>query len=207
MFTGEKMKFRFSLSCLAALSILAIQPSAQAFVEIKAGYSLLNANPSKFNDLNPVTEPVKGLQGVTADLLLNAAIMPINLGARYENFAFKKGEGIAESDIEYERISVLLNKRFIDSVGYLGFVATVGVSNEFKDNIAKTKASSSLSGSVGLEAGVKLGFLMFGVEGGYLVAPLGDLKDASGATVLSAGAPVEVDMSGGYGRGVVGFNF
>lgn len=201
------MKFRFLLPVLAAFSTLAIHSSAQAFVEIKAGYSLLNANPTKFNDLNPLTEPVKGLQGVTADLLLNAAIMPINLGARYEKFTFKKGTGVATSDIEYERISVLLNKRFIDSVGYLGFVATVGVSNEFRDNIAKTKASSSLSGSVGLETGVKLGFLMFGIEGGYLVAPLGDLKDSSGATVLVAGSPVEVDMSGGYGRAVVGFNF
>lgn len=192
---------------LAAAIILCFTTSANAFLELKVGYSLLNADPKTFNDHNVLTEPVKGLQGLTADLLLNAAIMPVNIGARYENWGFKKGTGVLASEVEYERISVILNKRFIDTVGYVGLVATVGLSNEFKDKIANNKASSSLSGSIGLETGLKFGFIMAGIEGGYLVAPLGDLKTSTGTTVTSGGSPVDVDMSGAYARAMVGFNF
>jgi hypothetical protein len=192
---------------LAAFAVFSFAPRAQAFLELKVGYSLINTDPKSFNDQDPVREAVKGMNGLTADLLLNAAIMPINIGARYETFAMKEGSGLTANDVSYERISVILNKRFIDTLGYLGMVATVGLSNEFKDKRTNNKASSSLSGSIGLETGIKFGFLMFGIEGGYLVAPLGELKTPTGGTVSTTAGPVEVDMTGAYGRAMVGFNF
>lgn len=192
---------------LTAALILTFASSANAFLELKFGYSLLSSKPKSFNDQNVLDGPIEGVHGATADLLLNAAIMPINIGARYENWGLQAGSGVTATDIEYERISVILNKRFIDTIGYVGLVATVGLSNEFKDKLTNNKASSNLSGSIGLETGLKLGFLMAGVEGGYLVAPLGDLKTANGTTVTSAGAPVKVDMSGAYARAMVGLNF
>ncbi len=197
------MKLR--LLTLAVLSLV-LSPTANAFVELKVGYSILNSDPKSYNAFNALVEPAKDLNGFTADLLLNSAIMPINIGARYEKWAVKKDGGITSSEVTFDRISVILNKRFIDTVAYLGMVATVGVSNEFKDALNR-KASSSLSGSIGLEGGMKFGFLMAGVEGGYLIAPLGDLKNSAGTTITNAGAPVKVDMSGVYARAMVGFNF
>lgn len=193
---------------LLALAILSfsVSSTANAFLELKVGYSMLNSDPKSYNDFNTLYEPAKDLNGLTADLLLNSAIMPINIGARYEKWAVKKDASVTSSEVTYDRISVILNKRFIDTVAYLGMVATVGVSNEFKDALNR-KASSSLSGSIGLEGGMKFGFLMAGVEGGYLIAPLGDLKSSTGAAVFNAGEPVKVDMSGVYARAMVGFNF
>lgn len=186
---------------------IAISPAANAFIELKGGYSLLQANPSEFNDYSAPREKVNSLTGLTGDILLNAAIMPINIGARYEQFTFDKGSGASQSKLDFQRISVVLNNRFIDTGAYVGLVATIGLSNELKDKITNNKASSSLSGSIGLEAGVKFGFLMVGVEGGYLIAPLGNLKTSTGGTVMNGSEPVTVDMSGVYGRGLVGFNF
>jgi hypothetical protein len=196
------------MKLLLTLIILVFSIHASAVVEIKGGYSWLMSKPKELNAVNGGLEDIEAFdEGFTGDILLNASMMPVNLGARYEKFNYDHRNSAGQNKVEYERISAILGKRFLDSTFFLGTVATIGLSNEFKDKVNQYKASSSLSGSLGLDMGVKLGFLMFGVEGGYLVAPLGNLKDSTGGTVLNAGQPIKVDLSGGYARGLVGFNF
>lgn len=198
---------------LLALTLLSAQ-AASAGIEIRAGYSAITVEPEEINRASVTHPKLNGLNGLTADLVLSLAAMPVRLGARYEAISGKKEEGANQIDTAWNRVSVIVGRRLFDKSFFLGPLLTVAVSNDFKHALitngtrVEYKTEDNLSASVGLETGFKFGWLMIGAELGYLYAPLGKLKTSQGATLnLPDNTPVQTDLSGSYVRGTLGFGF
>lgn len=194
--------------------LLFVSPSAHALVELKGGYSLHQTSPSGLNDAFPANPKISQLQSFSADIMANVPLMPVGLGLRYESLKRDETSGTMGSEVTWTRSSIVINKRFIDTLMYLGPIVTVGIANDFKyrssngGTSTEYKTDSQLNGTIGVEAGAKLLLLRVGVEIGYLYAPMGELKTSTGGAVTDAnGSKVTFDMSGTYMRAVVGFGF
>jgi hypothetical protein len=208
--TSRFARISFSLASVCLVTFLGIcftPANANAFLELRGSYGLYQANPSQIN--SSFTYPkLDQMTGYSADAILSLIGMPFGVGVRYEDFEKKASNAAGGYDATYKRVSLLVNKRFIDTIGYIGLLGTVGVSNDFKYAIngGATGKATGISGSAGLEAGVKLGVLLVGAELGYMYAPLSNLK-SGGSDLLVGGHTVKVDLSGAYARGTVGFAF
>ena len=204
----------FSLSCASALTLASLP--AQAMFELKLGYAVLNSNPSALNSAVGSGPSIGSQQAIVVDALVMPPKFPLGLGVRYESFTQNPGDGStvaggAKSTLT--RVSVIINKRLVDTGFYFGPIATIGVSNALtyaltKSNVtANDTASGSVTASAGLEAGAKVSLIRLGGEVGYLYAPLGNLKSSSGADVQNNGSSIAVDYSGAYARATLGFGF
>jgi hypothetical protein len=190
-------------------------PSAQALIELKGSYSLLTTSPGDINSYSDThTYPhLGGMTGIGADVLVSLPTMPVGLGVRYETFAQSVSSSTYDAKSSFQRVSVIVDSRWIDTLAYLGFLATFGVTNDFK--LTETaagvdtvfKSNGGFSATAGLEGGLKLLLLRVGAEAGYMYAPLGDLKDSNGAAVTNNSAGVKTDLSGPYVRATIGFGF
>ncbi len=186
--------------------------SAQAIVDIEGGYSILNATPGQVNSYGSSVKSASGLSkesGFSGDIRLTLPLMPFGLGVRYEDWTRKATGNTNSIDSSFKRVSLIVEHRFIDTILYLGVLSTIGLSNKFKYTVQNDQtytASGSVTGSVGVEGGVILGFLTVGAELGYLIAPLSDLKQSNGQDASNNGSSVKVNMSGGYGRITMGLN-
>jgi len=202
---------RLGLAALALIATLTLTPQARALIEIKGGYTLLNVNSGDINDANSsfVLPKLDSLTGFHADVMAMLPLMPVGLGLRYESLSRKEAGTGGEFKADWTRISLAINSRLIDTLFYLGPIATIGISNDFKYTIAGTefKTDNSLNASVGVEGGAKLGLFLAGAELGYMYAPLGDLKGASGSTITVNGHSAQADMSGVYFRIALGVGF
>lgn len=215
-FRSALLRFATSASATAAafgaFSLIA-QP-AQALVELKAAYSMFSTNPSGLNDTFAGQPKISQMQALSFDVMGNVPLMPVGLGVRHEMFSRKESNGALNSEVDWKRTSILVNKRLIDTGIYFGPVATVSFASDFKyrsDNgttRADYKTESTLTATAGLEAGFKLVLLTAGIEAGYLHAPMGNLRDSAGVEVLDgSGSKINVDLSGTYVRATVGFGF
>lgn len=199
---------------LTALVLAGIATPASALIELKAGYSVINTSPSTLNDYIAPAPKVEALQSLSADVMASLPLLPVGLGVRYETIGSSSSTSGIESKVEWQRMSILANKRFVDTGIYIGPIATVSVANEFKYKrttggvTTEYKAGDNMTASLGLEAGLKLLLLRIGAEVGYLYAPLGELKDSAGVVAAdSSGTAVKPDLSGAYYRAVIGFGF
>lgn len=188
--------------------------ASHALIELKAGYSQFSTSPGTLNDQFPGNPKISQMQAISFDVMGNVPLMPVGLGVRHEMFSRKESDGGLRSEIDWKRTSILVNKRLIDTVMYLGPVATVSFASDFKyssDSGATTtnyKTESQLTATAGVEAGFKLALLSLGAEIGYLHAPVGELRDSAGVAVTNAsGSKINVDLSGPYMRASVGFGF
>lgn len=212
------MKKTLSLSFVASsfltlLAIFAIQP-ANALIELKGGYSMHTTSPSGLNDAFPSNPKIEQMQSISVDIMGNVPLMPVGLGVRHEILKRSETSGTMGSSVDWTRTSILVNKRFIDTLIYLGPIATFSVASDFKyrstngSTSTDYKTDSQLTATVGLEAGLKLLLLRVGAEVGYLYAPMGELKTSTGTPATNAGgSKVTFDLSGTYMRAVVGFGF
>ena len=212
------MKSSTLLSSALALATVATitvssQP-AQALVELKAAYSQFSTNPSGLNDNFAGQPKISQMQALSFDVMGRVPLMPVGLGVRHEMFSRKENAGVMNSEVDWKRTSILVNKRLIDTGIYLGPVATVSFASDFKyrsvngTTRADYKTESTLTATAGVEAGFKMALLSAGIEAGYLHAPMGNLRDAAGIEVLDgSGSKVNVDLSGTYLRATVGFGF
>lgn len=206
-----------TLFAIAFLSFAAT--TSHALIELRGAVALLNANPSELHAFTseafPSSPKPARMNGVAVDVIATLPIMPVGVGARLETF---KGSDTAvgtEAGVEWKRISVLLNKRFVDRGVYLGPVLTVGISNDFKyrtgpvGSTQEFRAKDPFSASIGIEAGVSLFVIKLGGEVGYLHAPVGNLKNADtlAEPTLASGEKVKADMSGTYARATLGLSF
>ncbi len=179
---------------------------AQAETEFRARFSLLAANPSAVNEALAPYPETKTLRSYGADLIFTLPSMPVGLGGRYEKFFAQQSNSIGESAADWTRVSILINSRIVDEDYYLGPIATIGVSNQFRYTTTPTgspsleyKSDGNLSGTLAAEAGYKFSNWILGGELGYMYAPLGDLKDSSGQSVQnSGGGGVTTDLGGFY---------
>lgn len=209
------IRIQIASIAFAAAALVALVPTpAHALIELKAGYSMLTTSPGDLNDAFATFPKVSGMTIFSADVMASLPLLPVGMGVRYETIGAEESSGAMKSKVEWKRMSVLVNKRFIDTGIYLGPVATVSVANDFKYKTSNGgtetdyKSGEQLSATVGLEAGLKLMLFRVGAEVGYFYAPIGELKDSDGAVVNGAGgSPAKVDMSGPYYRAMIGFGF
>lgn len=211
-------RFRFA-NLFAFAFVISASSTSLALLELRGAVSLLNANPSElhgFMSESFSTSPkLSRLQGVSFDAIATFQTMPVGVGARLETFKGNDSGVGTETEIDWKRVSILLNKRFVDRSVYLGPIITVGISNDLKfrtGSVGSTqefRAKDPFSASIGVEAGLSLFFLKLGGEVGYLHAPLGNLKNAETLVepTLASGEKVKTDMSGTYARATVGLSF
>ena len=207
-----------SLGLTVLMSFLTgfISVPAQALIELRGGYSYLNTNPKDINNSSTGLPELRVMNSVSADALASVVGMPLSLGVRYETFTAKPvATTTGQVESTWTRVSVLAGKRLMDQAYWIGPLATVGVSNDFKykttvgSTVTNYRTSGNISASLGLEAGVRLSILRVGLEAGYMYAPLGDLKNSSTGlnATQSDGTAVKADLSGPYARALVGFAF
>lgn len=200
---------------LAFVCVFAFTGRAQALLDLRATYAMLQVNPEALNtQVGPAFPKLAGMQAFGADAIASLPAFPLGLGVRYERFASDKTSATGEAEAKYIRTSVIVTKRFIDTGAYFGLIATGGISNDFTYETTaagvrtRYKADSGFSASAGFEAGMNLMVLKIGAEAGYMHAPLGNLKSSSGVELTDvAGNKIKTDLSGTYVRAVVGFGF
>ena len=206
---------KFSTHFAALIAIIAGVSSfalpAQAILELRGGYVSDQVDASDINSKFSANPSLKTMTGFNADAILSLPLMPIGFGVRYEQLEDKESNSAASFDATLKRVSLILNKRFIDTFGYLGVIGTIGVSNDFQYKFTyagatTTTKATGLSGTLGVEGGVKLGFFLLGAEVGYLYAPLSKLQE-NGQDYTTGGHTVSAKLDGVYARGSVGFSF
>ncbi len=209
----NRMTLGFALIAITSL-VTGLSSTANAVIELKGGYTLHQTSPGGLNDAFAGAPKIDQMQSISFDVMGNVPLLPVGLGVRHETLKRNETAGANGSEVNWSRTSILVNKRFIDTLVYLGPIATFSVASDFKyrSTIAGVstdyKTDSQLNATVGVEAGAKLTLLRIGAEVGYHYAPMGELKTSAGVPVTNgAGEKVTFDMSGTYARVVVGFGF
>ena len=178
--------------------------SAQALFEARlhGGQQIVSQD---FNDFKNITFDkllnLKISNAAGVDLVFDLPFFPVGIGLRYEQIKSSLENSDFHVELESERQSILINKRFIDFVGYFGLIGTLGFSHnntysvKILDVVKRNeKPETDLSYSVGIEGGFKIVALQIGLELGYL-----DWK--------MKGNSEDLDFSGYYGKVLLGFGF
>lgn len=196
-------KIGILLLCLLGVS------SANALVEARLTYGALASKPDLATIYNGTTSvpAVAPNVGVGFDAIFIVPIIGIGGGLRYENLGFTASSGSLEYKSQATRTSILLNWRLIDTLMYLGPIASIGMThtNSMKwsegANRAEFAPDSSASYTVGLEAGVGLLGFLVGAEAGYQNMKWNRMKDSTGTITNTP----DLDMSGTYFKIILGF--
>lgn len=192
------------------LATCLISSSAHALLEARVSYGLLASNPdlaSIYNGASSNVPSVSPNYGLGLDALIVLPIVGLGAGIRYENLGFKVSNNGLEYTTSATRTAALINYRIINTLMYLGPIASYGLSH---DNSIKWTSGSTTSDfkigdctsySVGLEAGVKLIGFMVGGEAGYESMKWSSMTDKN--SVVSG--TKSLDMSGTYFKVMLGF--
>jgi hypothetical protein len=192
---------------LLILSVLFAIPSYALF-EARINYGLLQTKPSLdqlYSGASSIpTVPV--VYGYGADAIVSVPFLGWGLGLRYESLGFKASSSTLEFKNEVTRTSIVANKRFLDTLVYLGPIFTFGIAHDLSmtvtdNSVQQSKFSSNkcFSYSAGIEGGASLIGLMVGAELGYQSMKFTDATDANGS--LSSR---DIDMSGTYAKISIG---
>ncbi|MCB0368724.1 MAG: hypothetical protein KDD45_04570 [Bdellovibrionales bacterium] len=193
------------------ITLLGFQ-SANALVEARLSYGLLSSNPDLatiYNGTTSVPSVVPNM-GLGVDAIFVVPIIGIGGGLRYENLGFTASSNGLEYKSQLTRTSLVVNYRIINTLMYLGPIATVGVSHssniKWTDSNGATSSAdltpdSTSSYSVGLEAGLGLMGFIVGAEVGYQNLKWNTLKDSKGTITTTP----DLDMSGTYAKIMFGF--
>lgn len=194
--------FKKSLSILALT--LGFSWSAQALIELrvhpgvqKATHNFSNAAGVSHSDkLQFEYLPAFGL-----DVLVDLPLVPFGFGVRHEQLGGSISPTGYEVTLQAQRQSLLINKRLLDFIGYLGVIGSLGInhSNEYvlkvgSSTLRDEKPSTNFSYSIGVEAGANLLGFQMGAEAGYM-------------SYVMKGKSEEVDLSGLYAKLMVGIGF
>jgi len=213
------------LFLIAFLSCM-ISP-AHALVDIRAGYGMSMGSPTQLNnDLDHSISGatgIKALSGLNADVVVNLPLVPIGFGLRYESLSSSISTTIPgtsasfNTKLQNDRIALLLNYRIIDTLVYVGPIATYGLVNTSKLTFdcgsctpathLNGKAASASSYSLGVEGGAKLLQFRVGGELGYSSYIGKDYTDGSNVYQDYTGSNVKVDLTGVYAKILVGIGF
>ncbi len=200
---------RFLFLLLAIFSV----HSAHALVEARLSYGLLGSNPNLASIYDPAgTTAVPSIvpnMGLGIDAIFVIPVIGLGGGLRYENLGFTASSNGLEYKSQITRTSLVVNFRLINTLIYLGPIATIGLSHS--NNIKWTDSNTNLSAdltpdsassySVGLEAGVTLLGFVIGAEAGYQNLKWSTLKDSKGLITSNP----DLDMSGTYAKIMFGF--
>ncbi len=214
------MKAIFSL-----LALFAFAEPANAIFELRANVTYHSINPGSLNDYlaggdlgdEADFEEINSMYTIGGDGIFTLPFVPIGVGARYEWIGIPDQES---EDIEFSfstsRLSLLVNYRILDMFFFLGPIATLGLyhSLEFKvdgesggiDFDLEVDSYRATSYSLGIEGGVSLGLFLVGAEVGYMHWSFEGLKDGD-SHLTNDDAFKEIDLSGLYGKLLVGLSF
>ncbi len=174
---------------------------AHALIELRGHIAAHQTNI----DVGEGFPEIKALPGFGADVLVDLPLVPFGFGLRYEQLGAKAKDSTLNTELEVKttRTSVLINKRFVDTLLFLGVIGSIGLSQKATVDLAigSNKASfdaenDGLNYTIGVEGGGKLLGLMVGGELGYAI---NKFKDDSGVD-----GP---DMGGTYVKLMLGFGF
>jgi hypothetical protein len=184
---------------------------AQALVEARLTYGLLGSQPNlaALYSGAPASLPtVTPTYGIGADLLISPPLMSWGAGVRYENMGVSATSGATEFKADYTRTALLLNYRIIDTLLFLGPIASYGLSHsgnikalQSGTETSNWSSTSISSYSIGLEAGVKLIGFRLGAEAGYEDFRWKGATDSLGSVATAQ----DINMSGTYAKILVGF--
>lgn len=175
---------------------LLISLNANALFEIRAGYGVQTPGEQDLTS----TSNLSTMTGFNVDAIVEIPMVPVGLGLRYEDMGFDLDQPGFTASSEMQRTSILVNYRLIDMFLYFGPIASIGLINDasISSAVGNAEFTSSMTYSLGVEGGVSLGLIQVGAELGYLSA---DFEEDT-----NFGFP-DLDLSGIYGKVLVGFGF
>lgn len=171
-------------------ALLILMPlSSQALLEIRAGYGKNMFDEDTYSGLT-----LDDASGYNLDVIFEPPLLTdLGIGLRYEKMGFDFGPGEAD----WTRLSALINYRIIDFIGYLGFIGTIGISNDFETKFGgatNTNFDEKLNYTIGIEGGVNLGIFSIGAEVGKMFAE-----------IENPGAP-DIDLNSTYAKILFGID-
>ncbi|MEK6774979.1 MAG: hypothetical protein AABY64_13640 [Bdellovibrionota bacterium] len=193
-------------------------PSARALFEARLTYGLLGSGPDLTSVYSGTASDVPSIApnyGLGVDAIFVLPVVGLGFGARYENLGFK----ISNNGLEYKtsstRTALVLNYRLINTLIFLGPIATYGISHSNNMKWTTTSAGPSVgsgvsadltpetstSYTVGVEAGIKLLSFLVGAEVGYEDFKWKKMTDSRGAVTTNP----DLNMSGTYAKVLFGF--
>lgn len=195
---------------LTTISFITLTSTASfALIEgrITYGGNSSTVNLNDFNTSSPSAKTNLVNQGIGADLIVTPPLFPLGLGVRYENLGFKVSDSLAGIDTNVTRTAALINYRIIDTLLFVGPIASFGLSHSGKLKVSVNgvetsnfEAKNGTSSSFGIEAGGRLVGLQVGAEIGVQQTTL-NFEDSTNNTKK------DVVFDGNYFKVAVGFSF
>ncbi len=204
-------------AALLTFTIVGFANPAHALFEGRVGFGMHQVDPGELN--TSLTSSlgagfkIEKLVSLGVDVIIMPPLFPVGIGLRYEGQANKETSGLNAVTTGLGRLAVIVNKRLIDTVVFLGPIATFGLSStaavEIKSVAGTTKweADSVSTWSVGVEGGANLVGFVVGGELGYQSAIAKDFKYGGSTFTNAAGQSLTADFSGTYLKAFLGFGF
>lgn len=200
---------------LSLVMIIFLSSAAHALIDIRLHYGLLaskqNLEEICTGCLTPANAPdIAPSYGLGVDAIVSPPLLNWGFGLRYENLGFSTSSNNIEAKLSNVRTALIVNYRFIDTLMFLGPIATYGLSHsgqlEITDNGAKIldyNSGSASSWSIGLEGGLKLIAFLVGAEVGYQDLRWNNAKSTANNTTIEK----DINLSGSYAKIHLGFGF
>lgn len=151
------------------------------------------------------------LTGLGADLIISPPLIPFGFGVRYEKVGLSAALSGISVDSSIERVAVLINYRFIDTIVHFGPILSLGISTQsdlkISDNGTPSvhyTSTTSDSASAGLELTVKPLIVIpisVGLEGGYQYLNVRKAVDSLHNNTK------DIDLSGIYFKALLSLDF
>ncbi len=193
-----------------AVTIIMLQANiANAIFDVKLGYGTLASKTNLTSFYSGASSDIPSAiptAGLTLDARVTIPLVGLGIGLRTEDQKISYDNSALSITNSFKRTSLVLGYRLLDTLIYVGPVATIGMNHsnniELKaagTTLNKISSSSTSSTSLGLEAGAGLLGFNAGAEVGYMTMKYKDAKDSINNNKY------DLDMSGSYIKVFVGF--
>jgi hypothetical protein len=176
---------------LFVLIISFLPLSSQALIEFRLGGGVNN-----FSD-----DGIDKATNLTADFIFQPPLITdLGLGLRYETMNMDFNTTGGGGDADFDRLSFLVNYRFIDTLLYFGVISTVGIKTDYERHVGGANVSydDKLNYTAGIEGGVHLGLISLGGELGKMWAKF---TPPTGSTLGNQ------SLNSTYAKVFIGFGF
>lgn len=199
---------------LPLLTIFVFSSLSHALVDVRLNYGLLGAKQNLEEACigcgTPANAPeIAPAYGLGLDVIISPPLLNWGFGLRYENLGFSTNSNGIDAKLSNIRTAAIVNYRLIDTLLFLGPIATYGLSHsgnlEITENGTKVldyNNGNSSSWSIGLEGGVKLIAILIGAEVGYQ-----DLRWNKAKSNVNSEVEKDINLSGTYAKIHLGFGF
>ncbi len=182
-------KYAFLILALNLISF-----NSHALIELRAGYGIQTPAEDTYQALT-----VDSMSGFNLDAIISPPPVPFGFGLRYESMGFDMTALGATLESDMKRLSLIINYRLIDLFAYLGFIGTIGFSNDVSiaSPAGNLEYDADFTTSIGVEGGVSLGLISIGAELGYMMADF-EAKNSVNS---------DLNLDGVYAKALVGVGF